>query len=864
MKSTFDPAKGDWSIGFPGRVSQHDLVYQSPPNDPMRGIALGNGDVGALFWTEDARLIIALNKCDLWDDAAFERFHNWSTEEEDYCSTLRHGARLIIDFKLPVLDVFYLTRFEARLDLAGAAMLLEADSPFGSLAIKAFVDCDTGLLYLDLRTSLRDAPALEVELQRFGSRTFSHWYSRTRRDPTIGLAGTEAAVGDSRLFVSHRLTTGPFGVGADLSSSAPLQTDRLHSHAARARLEGRRRQRLQLTAAVTAPQEGDPVAAATAALDQARDQAAARRAHRKAWKSFWLRSFMDCGQDYLNSLWHVTMYYANASQRGASPGRFINGLWNWNRDVQHWNFYFHWNQQQLYWPLNAAGHHDLTTSYLNYRFQALPAAREDARRWLGAPGAVVSDVCERRGFNDHGVSNHTPVAEIALDFWRQYRYTGDAEFLRTRALPYLTEASLFFEFLLEPDEDGTYHARCGTAYEGWIDLRDAISELACARALFAATLEAYRLIGGDHPRLARWRAVLEHLADWPTTSDEGFIDGEGRFVTGRFAGDRAHSNTILAAGQLVETGEVVTSFLPGAPEASLTDQCVRLKQLEAGEPMEGSRMVGMTNNVGLFPWVELAPIYPAGQIGLKDRGSEAFARAVDTVKVFSDHTMGWAVLPIAMARLGMARELDVILSEMPDLWQFYPNGWGHYGPADPQKIEAAVPHNRLHIADADHPDERFPMENHPFRHMGMEAMGCLTAAMNEALLQSHEGVLRIAPAAAEGRSARFTLHAVGGFAVSAEMVKGKVRWVHVRSTLGGPCRVANPWKRAFVSHNGRVPVCCSDETLECETAPGDVLLLGASAQTLKSWETVGETPAANAAAKTSPGGLSELGLPQLF
>jgi len=123
-------------------------------------------------------------------------------------------------------------------------------------------------------------------------------------------------------------------------------------------------------------------------------------------------------------------------------GRFIGGLWGWNRDVQPWNFYFHWNQQETYWPLSAAGHHDLLNSYLEYRFNGLPKAKADAKELLQADGAIVSDVCERRGYNSVSeFHNHTPVAEIALDFWRQYLFTRDNDFLRERALPYMLEAA---------------------------------------------------------------------------------------------------------------------------------------------------------------------------------------------------------------------------------------------------------------------------------------------------------------------------------------------------------------------------------------------------------------------------------------
>ena len=127
-----------------------------------------------------------------------------------------------------------------------------------------------------------------------------------------------------------------------------------------------------------------------------------RQSHTEVWKSIWNRSFMDYGDDYLNNLWYLTMYYLNASQGGKYPGRFDNGLWGWSRDVQNWNFYFHWNQQQLYWPLNAAGFHELINPYLEYRFNSLPYAKKDARELFNSDGAFISDVTERRGYNSSG------------------------------------------------------------------------------------------------------------------------------------------------------------------------------------------------------------------------------------------------------------------------------------------------------------------------------------------------------------------------------------------------------------------------------------------------------------------------------
>lgn len=179
------------------------------------------------MWCEDSKIIIVLNKCDLWDDSKTGKFETWD-EKYDYYTTQRQACRIEIDFKFPVFTTLYLTDFKARLNLTDATLSLTGSSPFGKLDMKAFIDHQSGILFCA-----------------------------------------------------------------------------------------------------------------------------------QYWKSIWNRSFMDYGDDYLKNLWYLTMYYANASQGGKYPRRFNNGLWGWNHDVQQWNFYFHWNQQQLYLLLNAAGFHNL-------------------------------------------------------------------------------------------------------------------------------------------------------------------------------------------------------------------------------------------------------------------------------------------------------------------------------------------------------------------------------------------------------------------------------------------------------------------------------------------------------------------------
>ncbi|MDR3691309.1 MAG: hypothetical protein P4L46_18155 [Fimbriimonas sp.] len=67
-------------------------------------------------------------------------------------------------------------------------------------------------------------------------------------------------------------------------------------------------------------------------------------------------------------------------------------------------------------------------------------------------------------------------------------------------------------------------------------------------------------------------------------------------------------------------------------------------------------------------------------------------------------------------------------------------------------------------------------------------------AINEMLMQSHEGIIRFFPDWPQDQDARFGhLRAVGAFLVSAEFKRGDISHVVVTSEKGRDCTVQNPW-----------------------------------------------------------------------
>ncbi len=877
MPSAFDPRYGTWKMDWPGRVSRHDLVFLSPPEDPVQGMPIGNGEIGVLCWFESSKVIFAMNKSDLWDDAKFGRFRNWHPKQEEFSTTLRHGGRIILDFKLPIFDLFYLKDFKGRINLTEAAIEFSASGPFGSVSFKGFVDHSSGIFHAQVSSKLKENLPLEIKVRRYGSRTFSHWYHQLNRNPELGLKGTKAFADKDGAYVTHKLTSGTFAAGCQVISTNQLKTSYTveDSHTSTVILKGLNNKKLTFLAAVTSPLSSNPIPIVKKEIVAVRKlgSVAMFAAHKKAWKEFWLRSLMEFGDDYLDSLWHITMFYDACSQRGKYPGRFINGLWTWNRDVQNWNFYFHWNQQQVYWPLNAAGHHDLVDSYLNYRFNSLPYARQDAKTAFKADGAIVSDVCERRGYNSEGeFHNHTPAAQVAMEFWRQYKFTGDKDFLKTKAWPFIRDAAYFFESLFVKEKDGKYHAKEGTGYEGWILLHDCVSELVYARVLFTTALEAMAEVGQDEPRAKKWREILDHLAPLPTVkADKGFLQ-KGKLNRGWFKGDPALSDKLLAAGFGIKEKKWLTSFLSETPAGPASESLFEMINLNEGKPaMPDSYRDDFRCNDGIFPWVENSAVFPSGLVGLAQKGTDLFKTTANTVKSFACPGMGWFPLGITLARLGLAREARKVINSWPMLWQFFSNGWGHYGPLAIMKTESSVPNRISHMGmrDASRSEKewqkhKFSFRMYPFRHMGMEAMSVFAGAINESLLQSHDGTLRVAPAVTSDQNARFTLHAQDGFVVSSEIENGKPQWIGIESKFGKTCRLANPWPKAFIYENGKKVNDLAGKTIEFSTIPGKLYLIVPDEKTMKNWKTASVQYPRNENAKTHSSGYASLGLPRLF
>ena len=103
---------------------------------------------------------------------------------------------------------------------------------------------------------------------------------------------------------------------------------------------------------------------------------------------------------------------------------------------------------------------------------------------------------------------------------------------------------------------------------------------------------------------------------------------------------------------------------------------------------------------------------------------------------------------------------------------------------------------------------------------GIETLAAVPLTINEMLLQSYEGVLRIFPNWNHTKDARFDqLRAYGAFLVSSRLQNGQVEYVQLISEKGRPCVLENPWpgKRIQLTRNGRKAEALSGRTVRFTT-----------------------------------------------
>ena len=758
-------------------VSHHDVVFRAPVCDSTYGIPIGDGDTGCLLWLSEDTLHVQINDTALIDDIRGDTDYCSAPDETmTYC---RNGAQWNLHFGCPVFETIYQDSFEARLSLANATASIAADTPFGKVRIRSFASHSARVAVLEVEGEFEEVMSIRGDLNRWGSRALMYWYSSFYDGTHIGLDGTSSLTEEGCLCLLQRLHGTDFCIAVKPVSPKPLDIRTAGFHAAQISLEEGEELFLTCYITVAVGQGLDSVKEKALGRIQEAENAGAEelyRTHAREWSEFWDKSYVSLPEkmDYLENLWYLNLYYANSEMRGAYPAHFCNGIWGSYHDFVPWGGYFHYNTQHAIAPLEAANHPELTETYYRFRREQLPYARIFAENIRKGKGAFYTDVCDMKGRMDRATKdNCTPGSQIAMAMYQHYRYTGDEGFLEQTALPVMRATAEYYLDKLVLGEDGCYHIHATNGYESpFVLTDDTITDLSMIRALFGALVTVVPL-----EEAAPYQERLEKLAPYQKADFlEDELDSEGRFLWGIGKGRKPLTNHVLSVGDRPRLPEDIGEL----PEYG------RNVLREVGKE-KARRTYGNPEHMYYgFPDTEMAPLFPAGVVGIKNRGSELYDMIYNSICLHSDKCMGWCMMPIYLARMGLTEMLEEEFGRMIDAWMIFPQGFGTYGP-DNQKMYKDF-WNRRAVRNG-RTKEKSTSLQWKFNHFDYEPLPILATALNEMLLQSYDGILRLFPAIARDSALAFRLAAADGRIVDAVYQAGQCS-VSIRCVRGGRLSMA--------------------------------------------------------------------------
>jgi hypothetical protein len=526
---------------------------------------------------------------------------------------------------------------------------------------------------------------------------------------------------------------------------------------------------------------GDPIRQVEAIIVEAEEKLPLWMSeHGTWWAEFWDGSSLDLHStsgdaEYESRLYAVSLYGLACGMGGAYPVRFNGGPYLLQKDSRYWDAGF-WGQNMrlVYLPMIAAGRPSFLRDYIDWHVANAEIAEIQARTRFSASGMAWGETQTCWGLceipSSHGMRYHyTNNLELLLLIDGHLRSTGDHAYFKERCYPIVRGVIEFYMSLSSHGPDGRWHLSPASSIETWEQVIDPLPDMAGLRWLSGKAIAWAEACGEERATIERWKAYFGALADIPV---------------GRWKVESVYESGIHAAQVMTESRmDAAGIYMPAA--GGVTDRSARTN-------MENAELYV------LFPW---------GVTGMDAEPAER-GRLASTWhhRTWRLQNNGWSQDAIHLARMGWSDDCHRTLTEHARYNQRFPNGM-FISPAAPEF------HGML--------------TSTPY----LDASGAHVLALQEMLLQSHDGVIRFAPAAPDTWSGSCRLNTWDGVRVDMRLIRGIPTTVTLTPpSRGVACmRIRNHRRSVMVCDGGltqpgqdlvlkdcRAPVCISwtgDETL---------------------------------------------------
>lgn len=498
-----------------------------------------------------------------------------------------------------------------------------------------------------------------------------------------------------------------------------------------------------------------------------------RAEHRKWWQSFWAESYVELEDKLLEKHYYASHYVMACCSRNP---KFPPGLYgNWitlDRTAWSGDIHLNYNHQAPFWALYSSNHIGLTECYDAPLLEQLEGFQRDARTFLKKKGAYASVGIGPKGlicrFPDKAGLDQAYKAKCNPSSYDDL--AGQPMFLgqKSNALFAAMNMILRYEYTYDINYLRKVYPYLTAVADFWEDY------LVLENGRYVIHDDSYGEVGPWEGK--DWKKLY---GDFNPILSLGFLRVffpsiiNYSKVLERDADKRAKWQEVL--DRLSELPVVVENGRK------------RFRACEGGSG-SGSKLVGLD-------WMMVhCLIFPATNFGLSSDAS-SLAMIREDIKSWNDwsrHDDNFQGLLIGAARVGYDPDVLVARAKSVIAKRSLPNLWIRSGGG------------------------------------GIETCSGIPGMVNEMMLQSHGGVMRIFPVFPRGQSGSFhRLRTFGAFLVSGAINKGVVQPIVIESEKGRPCVLQNPWpgKKVIISSKQGQTREISGDVLRLPTVEGESLTL---------------------------------------
>lgn len=246
------------------------------------------------------------------------------------------------------------------------------------------------------------------------------------------------------------------------------------------------------------------------------------------WRDMWTRSYVETNDELLNRHYLSSIYLlASAYNRHSPVSGGMYGVWNMDdRMMYHGDIHLNYNSQAGFYSVFSSNRPEIALPFYKSIELLIPEGKRRAKEEMG----LMHPSWE--GKSCRGILfpvSALGIGEMYGSYWQQtmnapfnvplfswyYEYTGDMDFLRNHAYPYIKLCGDFYEDYMKKEAyGGSYRYTIVTgAHESSWDLNPP-SDLGFVEQTFSLLLKYSNLLGVDAGRRKKWNDILTHLPSY--------------------------------------------------------------------------------------------------------------------------------------------------------------------------------------------------------------------------------------------------------------------------------------------------------------------------------------------------------------